>query len=69
MANDVAVKIAQHDITLTKKKKKTLFPQAPAQVTGLMEYDTKGFTLLIFIKPLLIKLLNNPFTYFRLVCK
>jgi len=46
-----------------------LFPQAPAQVTGLMEYETKGFTLLIFIKPLLIKLLNNPFTYFRLVCK
>ena len=30
---------------------------------------TSTCTLIIFIKPLLTILLNNPFTYFRLVCK
>ena len=35
MTNDVADKVAHHDISLPKKKKKPLSPQAHAQVTGL----------------------------------
>ena len=43
MTNDVADKVAHHDISLPKKKKKeTLFPQPHAR---WQDYDTKGFTI------------------------